>query len=144
MYQPKDPDFHKKVTESFNNQAVMGSLKASISTLLPGEIEIQFPYQAAFTQQNGFIHAGILSTVMDSACGYAAYSLMSADASVLTVEFKINLLAPASGDCFRSIGRVKKSGRTLSVAEAELFADSDSGSKLVATMTGTLMAVYHV
>jgi uncharacterized protein (TIGR00369 family) len=144
MHQPRDPEYYDKVVKSFNQQAVMGLVQATIESLKPGEIEIEFPYQANLTQQNGFIHAGILSTVMDSACGYAAYSLMPVDASVLTVEFKINLLAPASGERFRSIAAVKKSGRTLSLSEAELYAITGDQRKLVATMSGTLMAVYHV
>ena len=144
MHQPRDPEYHDKVVKSFNQQAVMGLVQATIESLKPGEIEIDFPYQASLTQQNGFIHAGILSTVMDSACGYAAYSLMPEDAAVLTVEFKINLLAPAKGERFRSIAVVKKSGRTLSFSEAELYAFSGDQRKLVATMSGTLMAVYHV
>lgn len=144
MHQPRDPEYYDKVVKSFNQQAVMGLVQATIESLKPGEIEIDFPYQASLTQQNGFIHAGILSTVMDSACGYAAYSLMPEDAAVLTVEFKINLLAPAKGERFRSIAAVKKSGRTLSFSQAELYAISGDQRKLVATMSGTLMAVYHV
>ena len=121
----------------------MGTIGASIEAISPGEIEIEFPYQASLTQQNGFIHAGIVSTVLDSACGYAAFSLMPEDASVLTIEFKVNLLSPAKGDRFRGYGKVKKAGRTISVAEAELYAFSDQGKKLVATMVGTLMALNH-
>ena len=121
----------------------MKTIGASIEAISPGKIEIEFPYQSNLTQQNGFIHAGIVSTVLDSACGYAAFSLMPLDVSVLTIEFKINLLSPATGDRFRGYGKVKKAGRTISVAEAELYAFSDQGKKLVATMVGTLMAVSH-
>lgn len=144
VFLPKDPDYAEKVRKSFCEQAVMKTINASIGALEAGEIRIEFPYQAQFTQQNGFIHAGIISTVLDSACGYAAYSLMPADASVLTIEFKVNLLSPAQGERFSGIGKVKKSGRSISVAEGELYAYSEQGEKLVATMVGTLMAVYHV
>ena len=141
LFLPKHPDYQEKVKKSFADQAVMKTIGASIEAIGAGEIEIEFPYQTSLTQQNGFIHAGIVSTVLDSACGYAAFSLMPEDASVLTIEFKINLLSPAKGDRFRGYGKVKKAGRTISVAEAELYAFSDQGRKLVATMVGTLMAV---
>ena len=140
-FEPKYPDYQAKVKKSFADQAVMKTIGASIEAIGAGEIEIEFPYQSSLTQQNGFIHAGIVSTVLDSACGYAAFSLMPEDASVLTIEFKINLLSPAKVDRFRGYGKVKKAGRTISVAEAELYAFSDQGKKLVATMVGTLMAI---
>jgi uncharacterized protein (TIGR00369 family) len=142
-FQPRHPDYPEKVKKSFSDQAVMKTIGASIEAIGAGEVEIEFPYQSSLTQQNGFIHAGIVSTVLDSACGYAALSLMPEDASVLTIEFKINLLSPAKGDRFRGYGKVKKSGRNISVAEGELYAFSDQGKKLVATMVGTLMAVSH-
>jgi uncharacterized protein (TIGR00369 family) len=140
-FQPKYPGYQAKIEKSFADQSVMKTIGASIEVIGAGEIEIEFPYQTSLTQQNGFIHAGIVSTVLDSACGYAAFSLMPEDASVLTIEFKINLLSPAIGDRFRGYGKVKKAGRTISVAEAELYAFSDQGKKLVATMVGTLMAI---
>jgi uncharacterized protein (TIGR00369 family) len=142
-FQPRHPDYQEKVKKSFSEQSVMKTIGASIEAIGAGEVEIEFPYQSNLTQQNGFIHAGIISTVLDSACGYAAFSLMPEDASVLTIEFKINLLSPAKGDRFRGYGKVKKSGRNISVAEGELYAFSDQGKKLVATMVGTLMAVNH-
>lgn len=144
VFAAKDPDFQDRVKKSFADQAVMETLGASIASLQAGEIAIDFPYQREYTQQNGFIHAGIVSTLLDSACGYAAFSLMPAEASVLTIEFKINLLAPASGERFRAVGKVKKPGRSITVSEGEFYASSEKGEKLVATMTGTLMAVYHV
>jgi uncharacterized protein (TIGR00369 family) len=142
-FEPKNPDYVARVEKSFSDQAVMKTIGASIEAISPGKIEIEFPYQSNLTQQNGFIHAGIVSTVLDSACGYAAFSLMPQDVSVLTIEFKINLLSPATGDRFRGYGKVKKAGRNISVAEAELYAFSEQGKKLVATMVGTLMAVSH-
>src|SRR5215472_5988246 len=107
---PKDPLFAERVRASFARQRAMHTLGVEITRLAPGEIELTMPYEAAFTQQHGFIHAGILATVLDSACGYAAFSLMPADAAVLTVEFKTNLLAPAKGERFLFRAQVVKAG----------------------------------
>ena len=142
QFQPKDPDFRARITQSFGEQAVMQHINASLIGIDAGQVEIGFPYQLQLTQQDGFIHAGISSTVMDSACGYAAFTLMPVEARVLTIEFKINLLAPAAGDFFRAVGKVRKPGRSVFVAEAELYATSNGTDKLVATMVGTLMAMY--
>jgi len=120
----------------------MQHINASLLGIDAGQVEIGFPYQVQLTQQDGFIHAGISSTIMDSACGYAALTLMPVEARVLTIEFKINLLAPAAGDSFRAIGKVRKPGRSVFVAEAELYATTNGADKLVATMVGTLMAMY--
>ena len=141
-FQPKDPNFDERVRASFARQPTMQSLGVEITRLEPGEIELAMPYQRAFTQQHGFIHAGIVATALDSACGYAAFSLMPADAAVLTVEFKTNLLAPAQGERFLFRARVVKPGRTLTVCDAQALAltGGDDG-RLVATMTGTLMAL---
>jgi uncharacterized protein (TIGR00369 family) len=141
-FKPKDPAFEGRVRASFARQTAMATLGIAIIRLAPGEIDFEMPYDAAYTQQHGFIHAGIVTTALDSACGYAAYSLMPADADVLTVEFKTNLLAPAKGDRFLFEAVVVKPGRTLTVCEARAFAVSGEGKKLIATMTGTLMAVY--
>lgn len=140
--QPQDPDFRQRVEASFARQKVMHTLGIVIARLEPGEIELAMPYAEAYTQQHGFVHAGIISTALDSACGYAAFSLMPADAAVLTVEFKTNLLAPAAGELFLFRGTVVKPGRTLTVCEARAFACQAGAEKLVATMTGTLMAVF--
>ena len=142
QFQPKDPDFKARITQSFAEQAVMQHINASLIDIDAGQVEIGFPYQLQLTQQDGFIHAGISSTIMDSACGYAAFTLMPIEARVLTIEFKINLLAPAAGDSFRAIGKVRKPGRSVFVAEAELYATANGADKLVATMVGTLMAMY--
>jgi uncharacterized protein (TIGR00369 family) len=142
QFEPRDPDFKTRVKQSFSEQKVMQTINASLATVEAGRVEIEIPYQLELTQQDGFIHAGISSTIMDSACGYAAFTLMPAEARVLTIEFKINLLAPAAGDHFRALGQVRKPGRSVFVAEAELFARSDAADKLIATMTGTLMAVF--
>src|ERR1700728_1780196 len=140
-FQPKDPNFAERVRASFARQRMMQTLGVEIARIAPGEIELAMPYGAAFTQQHGFIHAGVIATVLDSACGYAAFSLMPADAAVLTVEFKTNLLAPAKGERFLVRAHVIKPGRTLTFCEAQAFALEGAKEKLVATMTGTLMAV---
>jgi uncharacterized protein (TIGR00369 family) len=122
---------------------MMQTLGVEITRLAPGEIELAMPYEAAFTQQHGFIHAGIMATVLDSACGYAAFSLMPTDAAVLTVEFKTNLLAPAKGERFLFRAHVVKPGRTLTVCDGQAFAlENLADERLVATMNGTLMALY--
>ena len=141
-FEPRDPDYANRVAQSFAEQAIMETLGAELVAVSPGRVEIMLPYNSRLTQQDGFIHAGVSSTIMDSACGYAAFSLMPAEARVLTIEFKINLLAPAAGEHFRAIGQVRKSGRSVFVAEADLMAESGDDSRLVATMNGTLMAVY--
>jgi uncharacterized protein (TIGR00369 family) len=142
QFEPRNPDFKARVTQSFSEQMVMQTINASLLAVDAGRVEIELPYQRELTQQNGFIHAGISSTILDSACGYAAFSLMPVEAQVLTIEFKINLLAPAAGEKFRAIGTVRKPGRSVFVAESELYASSDGSDKLVATMVGTLMAIY--
>ncbi len=142
QFEPRNPDFKARVTQSFSEQMVMQTINASLLAVDAGRVEIELPYQRELTQQNGFIHAGISSTILDSACGYAAFSLMPVEAQVLTIEFKINLLAPASGDRFSAIGKVLKPGRSVFVAEAELYASQDGTDRLVASMVGTLMAIY--
>jgi uncharacterized protein (TIGR00369 family) len=141
-YEAKDPDFRRRVEASFARQQVMRTLGITLARIEPGQIELAMPYADAYTQQHGFVHAGIISTALDSACGYAAFSLMPADAAVLTVEFKTNLLAPAKGDQFLFRGHVVKAGRTLTVCEARAFASHQGAERLIATMTGTLMAVF--
>ena len=142
LFKPKDPLFQARVAASFDRQEAMRTLGIEIAQLRPGEIELTMPYAATYTQQHGFTHAGIIATALDSACGYAAFSLMPAEAEVLTVEFKVNLLAPARGERFAFRGRVVKPGRTITVCEAHAFAIGSGEEKLIATMTGTLMALF--
>lgn len=141
VFKPRYARYRERVQESFDQQQVMATMNVSIADIKPGQVKLEFPYQDSLVQQHGFIHAGVQSAVMDSACGYAAFSLMPKEAEVLTVEFKINLLSPAAGDRFIAIGRVVKPGRTITVSECELFAENRDGQKIVSTMTGTLMAV---
>jgi uncharacterized protein (TIGR00369 family) len=141
-FEPRDAEFAARVAASFDRQEAMKTLGVAIAALRPGEIELAMPYAAAFTQQHGFLHAGIVATALDTACGYAAFSLMPADAAVLTVEFKINLLAPARGERFLFRAQVVKPGRTITVCEGQAFAVERGEEKLIATMTGTLMALF--
>jgi len=143
-FTPKDPNFAERVRASFARQRAMQTLGVEISRVDPGEIELTMPYALAYTQQHGFMHAGIIAAALDSACGYAAFSLMPAEAAVLTVEFKTNLIAPAAGQRFTFRAHVVKPGRTLTVCDGRAFAIANDGEeRLVATMTGTLMAVFE-
>jgi uncharacterized protein (TIGR00369 family) len=142
QFQPRDPAFESRVRASFARQAAMTTIGATLASVAPGRVTIELPYSPALTQQHGFIHAGIIAAALDSACGYAGSTLMPADAGVLTIEFKINLLAPAQGLLFRLCGEVIKPGRTVTVAEGRAWAvDAQGQEKLVATMGATLMAV---
>lgn len=139
--QPQDPDYAERVRASFARQAAMVTIGATLAEVQPGRVVVTLPWAAHLTQQHGFLHAGMVSTALDSACGYAGFTLMPADAAVLTIEFKINLLAPAQGESFRMVGTVIKAGRTVTVAEGHAYAVHNGQEKLVATMGCTLMAV---
>jgi uncharacterized protein (TIGR00369 family) len=141
-FEPKDAAYRTRVAASFSRQTVMRTLGIELAEVGPGRILLTMPYRAEYAQQHGFVHAGIITTALDSACGYAAFSLMPPDAAVLTVEFKTNLLAPAQGESFVFRANVLKPGRTLTVCEAHAYAVGNGGEKLIATMTGTLMAVF--
>jgi uncharacterized protein (TIGR00369 family) len=141
VFQPPDPNFRERVRASFARQQVMATLGIEMARVEAGEVHLTMPPNPAYTQQHGFMHAGIITTALDSACGYAAFTLMSPDAAVLTVEFKTNLLAPAKGERFIFRSQVIKPGRTLTICDARAFAIEGDKEKLVATMTGTLMAI---
>jgi len=141
-FEAKDPEYQARVRASFDRQQAMQTLGIEIVRLEPGEIDLTMPYSRAYTQQHGFVHAGIIATALDSACGYAAFSLMPRDAAVLTVEFKINLMAPAKGERFVFRSRVVKPGRTITVCDGQALAVDAGAEKLVATMTGTMMALF--
>jgi len=134
-------EFRERMRASFARQKVMQTLGVTIARLEPGEVEFSMPYAEDFTQQHGFLHAGTVATVLDSACGYAAFTLMPPDAAVLTIEFKANFLAPAKGERFRFAAKTVKAGRTVTVCDAQAFACTGGGEKLIATMTATIMAV---
>ena len=140
-FPPKDPAFEARVRASFARQKAMVLIGARLTAVAPGFVEIALGYRPELTQQKAYVHGGILGMIADSACGYAGFTLMPEDAAVLTIEFKINLLAPAKGERFRMEGRVIKPGRTITVCEGRAFAIDGSQEKLVATMGCTLMAV---
>ena len=140
-FEPRDPQYAERVQQSFARQGIMVTLGATLGLLVPGAVDIHLDWAQGLTQQHGFLHAGVVSTGLDSACGYAAFTLMPVEAAVLTIEFKINLLAPAKGQRFRMEGRVLKPGRTISVCEGRAYALQDGHETLVATMGCTLMAV---
>jgi len=131
----------ERIRQSFSRQAFMSTLGAELTAVVQGAVEIRLPFSPSLTQQNGYMHAGAITAVLDSACGYAALTVAADDKDVLTAEFKVNLLAPASGQVFAARAQVKKAGRTLTVCTADAFAISDDGEKLVATMLATIMAV---
>lgn len=138
-FQAQDTDFERRVRESFARQPVMQLIGASLTRVEPGAIDITLPYRQDLTQQSGYIHAGMLTTVADSACGYAAYTLMPAGSDVLSVEFKVNLLRPAAGELFVAEARVIKAGKTLTVTNCDVYGQVDDARKLVATMSATMI-----
>lgn len=141
VFEPRNPQYLQRVQDSFVRQQAMHTLGARLEHIAPGTVDIGLDWAATLTQQHGFLHAGMVATALDSACGYAAFTLMAPEAEVLTIEFKINLLAPALGQRFRMEGRVLKPGRTITVAEGRAYAITDGQEKLIATMHCTLMAV---
>ena len=140
-FEPSNPVFATEVRDSFAKQTAMTTIGAELVSIGPGAVQISLPYRADLTQQNGYLHAGIVTTIADSACGYAAYTLMPPNSAVLRVEFKVNLLRPAKGEEFLAIAEVLKSGRTLTVVRADVFANPKSERVLVATMLGTMMCL---
>jgi uncharacterized protein (TIGR00369 family) len=140
-FEPKNPDFREVATATFASQRAMQTLRISIARLEPGEVDLAMEYAPEYSQQNGFVHAGIITAGLDNACGIAAFTLMPAGADILTVEFKTNLLAPAKGERFEFRGQVVKPGRTLTVCEGRAYAMNHGVESLVAIMTGTLMAI---
>jgi uncharacterized protein (TIGR00369 family) len=140
-FEPRDPEYEARVRASFARQRAMATFGATVVRVAPGEVELELPFRAELTQQHGFLHAGVVTAVVDSACGYAALSLMERGSAVLSVEFKVNLLAPAAGERFRARGRVVRAGRTLTVCTGDLLALHGAEERVVAVMTGTMMAV---
>ena len=134
-------EIEERVRASFARQGLMGTLGAQLVTVAPGSVEIAMEPDPSNSQQHGFVHAGAVTAIADSAAGYAALTVMPAGTGVLSTEFKINLLAPATGDRLVARGRVVKAGRTLTVAQSEVFAQDGDTEKLVALLTATLMAV---
>jgi len=133
--------FEERIRASFARQGLMTTLGARLSAIAAGSVEIELRPSPAISQQHGFVHAGAVTAIADSAAGYSALSLMPAGRGVLSTEYKINLLAPAVGDRIVARGRVVKAGRTLTVAQAEVFAEEGSNAKLIALLTATMMSV---
>ncbi len=140
-YTPQDPHFADRVRASFAKQKVMNVLGASLTEILPGQVAIELPYRDDLTQQHGFLHAGVVTTIVDTACGYAALSLMPTEAAVLTIEYKVNFMSPALGERVIAIGRVTKPGRNITVCTGDVLALNNGKKKLVATMLATMMSV---
>ena len=138
---PTDPHFESRIRANFESQAVMGLIGARLGRVEPGFVEIEIETRSDLTQQNGYVHAGIVTTILDSACGYAAYTLMPADSGVLSVEFKVNLLAPAVGETIAARAAVKRAGKTLTVCSADAFARNAENETLCATMLATMFCV---
>jgi uncharacterized protein (TIGR00369 family) len=141
IFEPRVPDFAARVRDSFGRQKAMATIGARLAAVRPGEVEIELGFRDDLTQQHGFVHGGLVGMIADNACGYAAFSLMPAGATVLPVEYKLNFLAPAEGERLVARGRVVRPGRTLTIAEADVFAIKGGGEVLVATALATLMAL---
>jgi uncharacterized protein (TIGR00369 family) len=140
-FEPRDADFERRVRESFARQRAMVTFGARLLRVAPGEVEIGFDFDEAFTQQHGYLHAGVVTALVDTACGYAALSLTEPGAEVLSVEFKLNLLSPAAGERFVARARVVRAGRNLTVCAGDLYALKGVGEKVVATMLATMMVM---
>jgi len=140
-FTPKDPLYEQRVRSSFERQAAMKTIGAFLSVIDPGHVQIELPFSHALTQQHGFMHAGMIATALDSACGYAAFTLMPEGAGILTIEYKINLVAPGKGQLFRMEATVVKPGRTITLVEGKAFAIDEGKGKLIATMTATEMTI---
>ena len=138
-FEPRDPDFEAKVRSSFERQTAMQTLGAVLGKVGPGEVEIEMPYRADLVQQHGFIHGGIVTAIVDSACGYAALSLSAPDTAVLTVEYKVNFVAPAKGQRLLARGEVVRHGATIAVCKGDVLAYDGDEEKLVAIMLSTMM-----
>jgi uncharacterized protein (TIGR00369 family) len=139
--EPQDANYEAKVHASFARQGLMTNIGARLMKVLPGEVEIEVAWREDITQQQGFVHGAVIAAIVDTACGYASYTLMPADVDVLTVEFKINFMAPAAGEKMIARGRVTRAGRTLTVCAGDAFAVHNGKEKLVATMQATMMSV---
>jgi uncharacterized protein (TIGR00369 family) len=141
MAEPGDPHFQQTVRDSFAAQQLMATIGARLTRVAAGEIEIRVPFHPALTQQHGFLHAGVVTSALDSACGYAAFTLMPEGAGVLTLEFKANFLAPARGEELIARGQVVRAGRTITVCQAEASMLTAGAENSVATMLATIMTI---
>ncbi|MGE7370126.1 PaaI family thioesterase [Neorhizobium sp. NPDC001467] len=137
-----DPgDFERRIKKSFAGQPTMAMLGAELTRVERAIVEIEMPFDVKLTQQHGFLHAGVIAAGLDSACGYAAYTLIEPEASILTIEFKINLMSPGRGERFLFRGEITKPGSTIIVADGRAYAVGDGPAKLIASMSGSMMVI---
>jgi len=137
-----DPgDFQTRIERSFASQQAMAMLGAELTRVERAMVEIEMPFDPKLTQQHGFLHAGVIAAGLDSACGYAAYTLIEPEASILTIEFKINLMSPGRGERFLFRGEITKPGSTIIVADGRAYALGDGPAKLIASMSGSMMVI---
>lgn len=141
LHQPRNPDWERVVRESFLRQAYMGLIGARLAEILPGQVTVELPFRDDLCQQRGFLHGGVTTAIADSAAGYAAFTLMPVNSSPLTVELKINLLAPAVGERFFATASVVRSGKTLSIVETDVFAEANGVRRPIAKMLATLICL---
>lgn len=134
-------DFRERVRQSFDRQGAMAMLGAELTRVEPALVEIELPFDQKLTQQHGFLHAGVISAALDAACTYAAYTTIAPDVSILTIEFKVNLMSPGRGERFLFRGEITKPGSTIIVADGRAYAIGDGPAKLIASMTGTMMVI---
>jgi len=134
-------DFRERVRQSFDKQGAMAMLGAELTRVEPALVEIELPFDQKLTQQHGFLHAGVISAALDAACTYAAYTTVEPDVSILTIEFKVNLMSPGRGERFLFRGEITKPGSTIIVADGRAYAIGDGPAKLIASMTGTMMVI---
>lgn len=139
MNLPANPNYVTEVESGFARQGVMKTLGAYLISVTPGQVEIGLDFRGDLTQQHGYLHAGVITTIVDSACGFAAHTLMPPGSGVLTVEYKVNFMAPASGEQFIAVGRVIKAGRTLTVCTGEVFAVQNGERKTIAVIQTTMI-----
>jgi uncharacterized protein (TIGR00369 family) len=140
-FEPSDPAWESRVRASFARQPMMATIGARLERVAPGEVDVRVPFHEAISQHHGFVHAGALTTAVDTACGYAALSLMPPGAGVLTIEFKVSLMSPGRGEAILARGRVVKPGRNVTFCQGEVFAVEGGAERLVATMSATMMVV---
>lgn len=140
-FEPSDPAWDARVRRSFARQPMMETIGAELVRVAPGAVDIRVPFRPAISQHHGFVHAGALTTAVDTACGYAALTLMPPGAGVLSIEFKVSLMSPGKGDAIVARGRVVKAGRNVTFCHGEVFAEDGGAERLVATMSATMMTV---
>ncbi len=141
VFEPLDPNFETRIRASFARQKIMETIGAHITRVEAGKVDIELPFRDDLTQQNGYLHAAVATAIADSACGYAAYTLMPEASQVLTIEYKVNFVSPARGERIIARARVVRPGRTVTVSAGDVFAESEGREKLIATMLATMIMI---